>query len=376
MTRDATTRPQTGRQSGDRVARKARKRRCVQVACVPCRNRKSKIHEERPAGRDDLRKLFLNLFLVIVPAADGVPPIYHTKCFYKPGAESRNSKTNPSPPVTADVETPASAGFHLNSRHTSPGSYAHDFSTYTCNGPQDDVAALASSHRDTVLLASPALAALGPAPDPAQLLGQPACTTAGESKPLAHQASFGLASTQGHTSDGCERRETSRTAVVTDAALVEKLLDLYFRWSHTFYVLFSRDCFYSDFRSGRGKYCSPLLVNALCSYACLLANDIAGWTDPSHSCAAGDRFIAEAKRLLYTDESSCLTTIQALCVMSLRELSSGRHSSGFSYIGRCIRMCVELGLHLSADASVAPSLTPTEQEVRKVTFWGCFTVDA
>ena len=39
-------------------------------------------------------------------------------------------------------------------------------------------------------------------------------------------------------------------------------------------------------------------------------------------------------------------------------------------------MCVELGLHLNNSASPTLGLTLSEIEVRKVTFWGCFTVDS
>lgn len=38
-------------------------------------------------------------------------------------------------------------------------------------------------------------------------------------------------------------------------------------------------------------------------------------------------------------------------------------------------MCVELGLHLDYGVENVLGLTPSEVEVRKVTFWGCFTVE-
>jgi hypothetical protein len=165
------------------------------------------------------------------------------------------------------------------------------------------------------------------------------------------------------------------TSVTHDLAFVEHLLDLYFRWSHSFYVIFSRECFYKDFRSGRDKYCSPLLVNAMLAYGCHFTDDPAARTDPANFRTAGDHFFDEARRLLYENEASALTTVQALCVMAMREPSAGRDSSGFAYIGRAMRMAIEMGLHLKDSASPAMGLTPSENEVRKVTFWGCFTVD-
>jgi hypothetical protein len=98
--------------------------------------------------------------------------------------------------------------------------------------------------------------------------------------------------------------------------------------------------------------------------------------DPDNPRSAGDHFFAEARRLLYEDETPSLTQTQALCVMALREPSAGRDSSGFLYIGRCMRMAVELGMHLDTTSSPDLKLTPSEIEVRKVTFWGCFIVDS
>lgn len=161
-----------------------------------------------------------------------------------------------------------------------------------------------------------------------------------------------------------------------DLAFVNRLLTLYFTWSHPFYIIFSRESFYKDFHDGRNKYCSPLLVNAICAYACHFSDEPAARTEPTNSRTAGDHFFAEAKTLLYENESPSLTTTQALCLMAMREPSTGRDSSGFGYIGRCIRMCVELGLHLNNSASPALGLTLSEIEVRKVTFWGCYTVDS
>jgi hypothetical protein len=142
-----------------------------------------------------------------------------------------------------------------------------------------------------------------------------------------------------------------------------------------FYVIFSRECFLKDFRSGRDKYCSPLLVNAILAYACHFTDEPAARTDPDNPRTAGDHFFDEAKRLLFLDETPSLTTTQALCVMAMREPSAGRDSSGFMYMGRCMRMAIELGLHLNSSSAPTLQLTPSENEVRKVTFWGCFCVD-
>jgi hypothetical protein len=216
------------------------------------------------------------------------------------------------------------------------------------------------------------------------LLGKPSLA-GGESRHFGHTSGLGLVpEDENYTGSGIyivsragkkEYNIKTWTSITQDIQFVERLLDLYFQWSHPFYVVFSRECFYRDFYSGRKKYCSPLLVNAILSYACHFTDEPAGRTDPDNFRTAGDHFFAEARRLLYEDETPSLTTTQALCVMAMREPSAGRDSSGFMYIGRCMRMAVELGLHLNTTASPSLNLTPSEVEVRKVTFWGCFVVD-
>ena len=149
---------------------------------------------------------------------------------------------------------------------------------------------------------------------------------------------------------------------------------LYFCWSHPYYVLFSKELFLHDMARGRSKYCSPLLVNALLAVACAFSDRPDARTDPNDPGTAGDHFFAEARRLLQSNDSSNLTTVQALALMGLREASCSRDSSGYQYAGRCIRMAIELGLHLSFGAD-NNKLGPTELEVRNITFWGCFTYD-
>lgn len=259
-----------------------------------------------------------------------------------------------------------------------------EFISHIRKDPKLDITTLVESWRKTVTLPpSTPVEIRSLENDLSVLLGKPAVTPTGQSRHFGHSAGLGLVPEEENFSGGqvrtntvhVERRGTTWTSVTNDLAFVEKLLVLYFTWSHPFYVLFSRECFYKDFRAGRDKYCSPLLVNAICAYACHLTDEPAGRTDPTNFRTAGDHFFAEAKRLLFEDETPSLTTTQALCIMSMREPSTGRDTSGFNYIGRCMRMCVELGLHLNNSASPALHLTPSEIEVRKVTFWGCFTVD-
>ena len=125
---------------------------------------------------------------------------------------------------------------------------------------------------------------------------------------------------------------------------------------------------------GRGgiEFCSAMLVNALLSLACHYSDRPAARTVPVGTLTASDHFFAEAKKELDRTEKPSLTTVQALGIMSIREASQGRDSNGYQYAGRCVRMAVEMGLHLS---NIGSGMRPAEAEVRKVTFWGVFNLE-
>ncbi|KAF2846331.1 C6 transcription factor-like protein [Plenodomus tracheiphilus IPT5] len=359
---------------------KAPKRRCVQSACVPCRKRKSKCD----GG---------------TPVCATCTAVYKTPCHYDAEAESRRSKSGPSNSSTTGTKREASdviashstsqdafnAEFIISSLRKLPEEHVHDFVQHIRKDPKAEIATLAETwHKTVTLNPSTPLELPSLESDLSLLLGKPAVTLTGESRHFGHSANLGLVPEDENFIGGRarsnsalpERQGTTWTNVTHDLEFVKELFNLYFTWSHSFYVIFSRECFYKDFESGRDKYCSPLLVNAICAYACHLTDNPAGRTDPNNFRTAGDHFFTEAKRLLYEDdETPSLTTTQALCIMAMREPSTGRDSTGFRYMGRCIRMCVELGLHLNNNASPTLNLTASEVEVRKVTFWGCFTMD-
>lgn len=124
-------------------------------------------------------------------------------------------------------------------------------------------------------------------------------------------------------------------------------------------------------KQGQTNYCSTLLVNAMCSYACHFTDLKAARKDPNDPRTAGNHFFETAKQLLYEDdEASCFTTVQALAIMSVREPSAGRDSSGYKYIGRAIRMALELGLHLKYDRE------PTaDDRIRQELTWFLFILE-
>ncbi len=236
----------------------------------------------------------------------------------------------------------------------------------------EDLDSIAESLKKNVMLPerSGAKSAEG---DLSNLIGRPSMDALGVVKHFGHTSSLSLVS-DGERSPMHLHTSEVWTRVTRDAGFVEHLLSLYFCWVHPSYFLFSKEMFLDDMAKGRNKYCSPLMVNALLAFACSYSDQPEARGNPTDPKTAGDHFFAEAKRLLNENESSNLTTVQALAVMALREASYGRDSSGFQLAGRCVRMLIELGLHLSF-ASASDKISPTELEVRKITFWGCFIQD-
>ena len=157
-----------------------------------------------------------------------------------------------------------------------------------------------------------------------------------------------------------------------DAEWVEHLLDLYFVWIHPFHQFFSREHFLRDMGRGRKGFCSVMLVNAVLAFACHYSDRPPARTDRRNPSTAGDQFFAVAKEELDCSDTPCLTTVQTLGIMSIRETSRGRDSNGYQYAGRCVRMALELGLHLSL---IGNGLRAVENEVRKITFWSVFNLE-
>lgn len=297
--------------------------------------------------------------------------MYHTECVYDVDSDHRRKGA-----LKRDIETlrerNGALGIIVASIRSSSDSEVADIVQQI--RADENLDTIADSLRKNVLLPrrSDSHSLEG---DLSDLIGKAFVSKSGETRNFGHTSSLGLVSHEEVHPIRNIMPSEAWTQVTRDAALVGHLMGLYFCWQHPVFVLLSKECFLHDMSKGRTKYCSPLLVNALLSVACGLSDRPELRTDPDDPKTAGDSFYAEAKRLLFEDEHSSLTTVQALALMGLREVSCGRDSSGFHLMGRCMRMAIELGLHLTPVSSEDSALPPTEIEVRKITFWGCFTLD-
>ena len=165
------------------------------------------------------------------------------------------------------------------------------------------------------------------------------------------------------------------TQVTNDGELVEHLMALYFCWEYPTFASLSKEHFLKDFRTGRHRHCSPLLVNAILAVGCRFSTQPEARVDPSNSNTAGDHFFAEALRLLDQEKNRHnLTTIQALGLMSIREASCGRSTESIYYAGQSVMIAVEMGLHLESESGGGDNAS-VEHAVKSATFWGAFSLD-
>ncbi|KAH6607055.1 nitrogen assimilation transcription factor nira, partial [Trichoderma cornu-damae] len=161
------------------------------------------------------------------------------------------------------------------------------------------------------------------------------------------------------------------TRITNNVDLVQHLLALYFCWEYPTFASLSKEHFLRDFRDGRHRYCSPILVNALLALGCRFSAQPMTRANPDDPYSSGDHFFKESQRL-FNDETDhhSLTTIQALGIMSIREASCGRDSESWYYAGQSIRLAVEMGLH-----RIHGDDEEEELAVQSATFWGAFALD-
>lgn len=176
---------------------------------------------------------------------------------------------------------------------------------------------------------------------------------------------------------------TQWTTVTSDLALIKELMAFYFCWEYPIFASISKTEFLPDYLSGRRRYCSSLLVNAMLAVghrylaASTSTSPEAGIeTDPmvhgETGPEMGEAFQAEAERLLAEENGrSSLLTVQALGMLSIREASLGRNSTSSSYSCESIKMAVQMGLHRACLEGTSRS----ESDVRAATFWGAFALD-
>ncbi|KAK5746384.1 hypothetical protein LTR17_000764 [Elasticomyces elasticus] len=339
--------PDTSESSAVTADPKSNKRRAVSSACLQCRKRKSKCDGA-------------------LPACSTCVAVYRTECSYDADSDHRRKGA-----LKRDIQSLQQQNDALEVIVASLRSLPEDEAVsllQNLRGESSFDVVAASLRTDVRLPHSYAPQTLEA--DFAQQMSQ-STTVSGASTP----ANSFLIPQEAYTEEPQEALSLSPGTWFRqpqDAEFVEHLLNLHFSWVHPIYQSFPRELFLRDMGRGSTEYCSALLVNAVLALACHYSDRPAARTDPNNPSTAGDHFFQEARRLLYREERSCLTTVQALGVMATREVSQGRESNAYQYSGRCLRMAVELGLHLSVAGSEVRS---AESEARKITFWAVFNLE-
>ncbi|KAL8966860.1 MAG: hypothetical protein Q9183_003180 [Haloplaca sp. 2 TL-2023] len=153
------------------------------------------------------------------------------------------------------------------------------------------------------------------------------------------------------------------TQVTSSRTLLGHLFDLYFTWVHPVHMLFSELAFKESFRTNDSTYCSPALVNAICAMACHLVDkgDLEGDIDDVST--LGNGFMNQARREVLPQNYTQMTSVQALAVMYLSDLSAGKARSAIGY------------LRASAEFLKAAEVDGQSAEAREITLWGIQTLN-
>ncbi|CCF38599.1 hypothetical protein CH063_09651 [Colletotrichum higginsianum] len=221
------------------------------------------------------------------------------------------------------------------------------------------------------------------------ILGRFAIGDGGELCYFGSRSNFNLmrSSTVRSTSNmGMQRRGYEAAAaqvglVEVSRDLQSHLLHLFWSWQNSWQYIVCEGPFLQDLGSHPdspfGRFCSPALLYAILALASRYTDDIRVRTDPEDPRTAGDAFAAQARvMLLYECETPTPTTVQALALTCLREMALNKEALGWMYCGMCVRMAINLGMHLDCSPCVSEgTLSAEEAEVRNVTWWGCYVLD-
>ncbi|CAK7228636.1 hypothetical protein SCUCBS95973_006945 [Sporothrix curviconia] len=171
-------------------------------------------------------------------------------------------------------------------------------------------------------------------------------------------------------------RITAAVAVPLDLQL--HLLNLFFRWQNPWIYLVDKAIFMRDYYSGdRTRYCTPLLLLAIFTIASRFSDHVGVRSDPGDPSTAGFLYAAHAKALVNQEiDTVCITTVQAVAVLSLCWIGENRESAGWLYSGMASKMAFNLGLHLDCDNMVKSGLiSQDEGDLRKAVWLGCYALD-
>ncbi len=164
------------------------------------------------------------------------------------------------------------------------------------------------------------------------------------------------------------------TIVISDNKLLRRLLRGFFQHAYAEWFPFHKDLFLSDMVSGKGNFCSALLVNAILANACYTYRDLpdrAKYWLPDNLTY---KFTAEAKRLWEIESlttKSRITTIQALQILSII-MEYDATQVGKAFTVQCISMAHRFGLFQKSSNDVSHKM----EKARTWTAWSQYAWQA
>ncbi|KAM4062337.1 fungal zn(2)-Cys(6) binuclear cluster domain-containing protein [Hirsutella rhossiliensis] len=166
---------------------------------------------------------------------------------------------------------------------------------------------------------------------------------------------------------------SSWSQVVVTSERAAAVISLYLETDHPTLGFFDADLFLADLVSIRIRYCSPLLVSAVLSWACL-----AYCTFNPEAAQLGEAFFAEADDLWQLDQASdSLPTVAAAQLLGLVAIYKGR-DAGNPYYSLGTQMAKRMGLFglpdsaLFARSPIHGKESDTLARARSHTAWGVF----
>ncbi|KIW23353.1 uncharacterized protein PV07_11560 [Cladophialophora immunda] len=175
------------------------------------------------------------------------------------------------------------------------------------------------------------------------------------------------------------RNSVQWTTVTQNPEIISYLLNLYFTYHHPICPVIPEPLIRADMTSGRMKYCSPVLINAVLAVACTflgLQDDVKSSNDPWPSAKA---FSIEAERLLSEQPEPSLTAVAALSLLTMVEILNLRFQLACKLSARASCMALFLGLHMGRlsekEQVMAGANEWTLAAVQQQLFWVCFQVD-
>ncbi|CAN3353263.1 activatory protein Cha4p [Diutina catenulata] len=162
---------------------------------------------------------------------------------------------------------------------------------------------------------------------------------------------------------------------------VLQCIKLFFTWQYPDHNMFIfREAFLIDFfnyddsaRPGKSRYCSQVLVLAVCALGSRMSDD-------DRIYAKSLSYYRQAKAILLDNLSRpSITSMQSFLLLAFYDICSGNNSSGWMMSGNAIRMGYDLGFQLNPEVWFVKNndtaLSPLDVSIRSRIYWGAYMAD-